>query len=150
MSGRTIHSSRNSPRTYCASAMCPPSFAYLVLSRVISPVAINQLNHQKCGLPTRQRDSSKSNCLVDRYNSQCSSDPSIKAAVSSPCRTSESVSLGITMSYNIQEGEFVQILNTSHGHWLIIFTVGLKHPHVQVFDSLYYSSIPIMAAKAQN
>ena len=56
MSGRTIHASGNSPRTHCASAMCPPSFAYLVLSRVISPVARNQLNHQKCGLTESNKE----------------------------------------------------------------------------------------------
>ena len=59
----------------------------------------------------------------------------------------QSVSQGMTMSYDIQEGEFVQVINTSHGQWLTISTIGLKHPQVQVFDSLY-SSIPIMA-KAQ-
>ena len=46
MSGRTIHASGNSPWTYCASAMCPPSFAYLVLSRVISPGSAGFLKTQ--------------------------------------------------------------------------------------------------------
>ncbi len=55
----------------------------------------------------------------------------------------ECVDLGLVMSFNVQPGEFLQILNTSHHHWLTISTIGVQHPEVCVFDSLY-SCIPRM------
>ena len=59
----------------------------------------------------------------------------------------QSVSQGMTMSYDIQRGEFVQVINTSHGHWLTISTIGLKHPQVQVFDSLYSSIASLLCTE---
>ena len=59
----------------------------------------------------------------------------------------QDVSLGLTMSFNVQRGEFLQILQTSQDHWLTVFTIGVQHPRVKVFDSLYLS-LPTMA-KAQ-
>lgn len=56
----------------------------------------------------------------------------------------ECVDLGLIMNFNVQPGEFLQILNTSHYHWLTISTIGVQHPGVYVFDSLY-NSIPRMA-----
>ena len=41
------------------------------------------------------------------------------------------------MSFDIEPGEFVQILHNGHGHWLTISTVGNMHPQVQVYDSAY-------------
>ena len=49
----------------------------------------------------------------------------------------QSVVLGNTMSFDIEPGEFVQILHNGHGHWLTISTVGNMHPQVQVYDSAY-------------
>ena len=49
----------------------------------------------------------------------------------------QSVVLGNTMGFDIEPGEFVQILHNGHGHWLTISTVGNMHPQVQVYDSAY-------------
>ena len=59
----------------------------------------------------------------------------------------QSVACGLTMNFVIEDGEFVQILHTTQGHWNTISTIGMKPAEVQVFDSLY-TCIPIMA-KAQ-
>ena len=56
----------------------------------------------------------------------------------------QSVVLGLLLSFDIQRGEFLQIINTTHQHWLTVSTIGLKHPVIQVFDSLY-NSLPTMA-----
>lgn len=49
----------------------------------------------------------------------------------------QDVTLGLTMSFEVEPGEFVQILHNGAGHWITISTVGTNHPGVQVFDSLY-------------
>ncbi len=49
----------------------------------------------------------------------------------------QSVVLGQTMNFDIEPGEFVQILHNGHGHWLTISTVGNEHPQVEVYDSAY-------------
>ena len=51
------------------------------------------------------------------------------------------------MNFDVEPGEFVQILHTGHGHWNTVSTIGEKHPDVQVFDSMYVC-IPTKA-KAQ-
>ena len=56
----------------------------------------------------------------------------------------ENVDLGLFMNFAVQPGHFLQILNTSHRHWLTISTIGVQHPEIHVFDSLY-NSIPRMA-----
>ena len=48
------------------------------------------------------------------------------------------------MTFDVQPGEFVQILNTGLGHWN---TISMKHAEVQVFDSLYSHASTM--AKAQ-
>ena len=55
----------------------------------------------------------------------------------------ECVDLGLVMNFSVQPGEFLQILNTCHHHWLTISTIGVQHPGVHVFDSLC-NSIPRM------
>ena len=59
----------------------------------------------------------------------------------------QDVALGLVMNFNIQTGEFVQILHTAEGHWLAISTLGLHHPDVNVYDSVYLT-LPTLA-KAQ-
>ena len=49
----------------------------------------------------------------------------------------QSVMLGTTMNFDIEPGEFVQILHNGHEHWLTISSVGNEHPQVEVYDSLY-------------
>ena len=59
----------------------------------------------------------------------------------------QDVSLGVTMAFNIMPGEFLQILHTSQDHWLTISTIGVKHPIVKIYDSLF-NYLPNLA-KAQ-
>ena len=46
----------------------------------------------------------------------------------------------MTMAFAVQPLEFVQILNTGHGHWVTVSTIGVAHPTVCVYDSLYSSA----------
>ena len=58
----------------------------------------------------------------------------------SPVSGLESVPCGLTMTFAVQPGEFVQILNTRHGHWVTVSMIGVAHPTVHVYDSLYSSA----------
>ena len=58
----------------------------------------------------------------------------------SPVPGLESVACGLTMTFVVQPEEFVQILNTGHGHWVTVSTIGVAHPTVRVYDSLYSSA----------
>ena len=49
----------------------------------------------------------------------------------------QSITLGRTLYFEVQSNEFVQILHNGHGHWLTISTVGMTHPEVCVYDSMY-------------
>ena len=52
----------------------------------------------------------------------------------------ESVSCGLTMTYSVQPGDFIQILNTGNGHWVAASTIGTTHPNVHVYDSFFSSA----------
>ena len=57
----------------------------------------------------------------------------------------QNVAIGLTMSFSIQTGEFLQIIDTTHHHWITISTIGVQNPsEVRVYDSIY-SSLPRMA-----
>ena len=43
------------------------------------------------------------------------------------------------MSYDVEAEEFVQIVHNQHGHWFTISTIGVNHPAVNVYDSMYQS-----------
>ena len=49
----------------------------------------------------------------------------------------QNVNLGLTMSFYIEPGVFIQILYDGSSHWL---TVSVKHPEVPAFNSLYTST----------
>ena len=49
----------------------------------------------------------------------------------------QSVAVGRTMQFEIQEREFIQILHCNSGHWLTISTIGCKPSEVFMYDSLY-------------
>ena len=51
----------------------------------------------------------------------------------------QNVNLGLTGSYAVETGEFIQILHNGCDHCNVISTIGVKHPIVNIFDSLYYS-----------
>ena len=44
---------------------------------------------------------------------------------------------GLCGNYTVETEEFIQILHTGSDHWLVITTIGTKHPEVLVYDSLY-------------
>lgn len=44
--------------------------------------------------------------------------------------------LGQALSFEVQAGEFVQILHSGGNHWIAISIVGMEHAHVRVYDSL--------------
>ena len=52
----------------------------------------------------------------------------------------KSVTSGLTMSFTVQPGEFVQILHTGNGHWVTTSTVGVPHPVVRVYDGMFSSA----------
>ena len=49
--------------------------------------------------------------------------------------------LGLTMAFDIQCGEFIQILHDGHGHWLTISSIGASKEVTEIFvyDSTYPS-----------
>ena len=49
----------------------------------------------------------------------------------------QSVCCGLTMTYNVQPGEFIPIVNDGCNHWATISTIGITHPVINVYDSLY-------------
>ena len=53
------------------------------------------------------------------------------------CRWSAEPFAANTHTFEVQGGEFVQILNLGGNHWITISTVGCMPAHVQVFDSMH-------------
>ena len=43
-------------------------------------------------------------------------------------------------SFDVETGEFVQVLNNQRGHWLLVSTIGCPHPTVHVYDSMLRSA----------
>ena len=56
----------------------------------------------------------------------------------------ESVACALTLTHSVQRGEFVQILNTGSGHWVVITTIGAPSSTVYIYDSLYSYAGPIL------
>ena len=48
----------------------------------------------------------------------------------------QDTSLGQTLAFNVQKGEFIQILHTGKGHWITITTIGCGSGCVDVYDSM--------------
>ena len=55
----------------------------------------------------------------------------------------EDTSLGETLAFTIQRGEFVQVLNVSGCHWITISTIGCQQGVVNVYDSIPSCSVPL-------
>ena len=47
------------------------------------------------------------------------------------------MNLGLNNSFDVETAEFVQILHNGQGHWQVISTIGVNHPSVNIFDSIY-------------
>lgn len=56
----------------------------------------------------------------------------------------QSVSLGQTLTFSVQTGQFIQILNTGTSHWVTITCTSSKPPVIQVYDSLYSSASSVL------
>ena len=39
--------------------------------------------------------------------------------------------------FEVETGEFVQIIHTGEGHWHVVSTIGMQHNNVNEFDSMY-------------
>ena len=44
---------------------------------------------------------------------------------------------GLTMNFDIEPSEFIQVIHNGRGHWLTISMIGTSHPDVHVYDSMY-------------
>ena len=51
----------------------------------------------------------------------------------------QGVELGAIMGFEVEAGEFVQIVHNGKNHWLLVSTLGVEHPTVRVYDSMYNS-----------
>ena len=60
----------------------------------------------------------------------------------------QSVNCGLTMNFDIEPAEFVQVIHNGRGHWLTISTIGTSHPDVHVYDSMYPSAGTLVKAQA--
>ena len=59
----------------------------------------------------------------------------------------QSVTCGLTMNFDIEPAEFVQILHNGQGYWLTILTIGTSHPDIHVYDSIYPSAGTLVKAQ---
>ena len=58
----------------------------------------------------------------------------------------QDVILGPTLAFSICPDEFIQILNTGHGHWVTVSTIGCTKGEILIYDSLP----PAMTPKLRN
>ena len=54
--------------------------------------------------------------------------------------------LGQQLAFDVQTGEFVQILHSGGNHWITVSTVGMDRAHIRVYDSLL-GTLPADAKK---
>ena len=48
----------------------------------------------------------------------------------------QDVSLAHTLAFNVEQGEFIQVLHNGHDHWVMVSTIGCGPAEVDIFDSL--------------
>ena len=53
--------------------------------------------------------------------------------------------LGNTLAYTIERGEFVQILNIRQNHWITVTNIGCSANHYNIYDSIPSGDIPLRA-----
>lgn len=51
--------------------------------------------------------------------------------------------LGDTLTYTIEKGEFVQIINVRGSHWITISNIGCLQNHINVYDSIPYGDVSL-------
>ena len=51
----------------------------------------------------------------------------------------QNVCCGMTVNFNVEPAEFIQVIHNGRGHWLTVSTIGTSHPDVHVYDSMYPS-----------
>ena len=49
----------------------------------------------------------------------------------------QDVGIGICGNFNIETGEFIQVLHSNSNHWIVISTIGTNNSEVMIYDSLY-------------
>ena len=54
----------------------------------------------------------------------------------------QSTILGETLTFDIQRGNFVQVLNVSRSHWITISNIGCEPETIAIYDSLGSGSVP--------
>ena len=53
----------------------------------------------------------------------------------------------MTMNYDIEPSEFVQVIHNGRGHWLTISSISTSHPDVHVYGSMYPSAGTLVKAQ---
>ena len=54
----------------------------------------------------------------------------------------QDTALAETLSFDIQRGEFVQVLNVSGSHWITVSTIGCQPGVVNIYDSIPSCGVP--------
>ena len=49
--------------------------------------------------------------------------------------------LGHTLTYAVERGEFVQIVNVRGNHWITVSNIGCQLNHLNVYDSILHGDI---------
>ena len=48
----------------------------------------------------------------------------------------QNVSLGHTLAFSVEQGEFIQVMHNGHNHWVTVSTIGCGPAEVDIFGSL--------------
>ncbi len=59
----------------------------------------------------------------------------------------QATTLGDILSYTVEEGEFVQILNVRGSHWVTVSNIGCEQNCIKVYDSIPYGDLSSRARK---
>ena len=85
----------------------------------------------------RQRDAAKSAGLTDNL---INTTQLLLKKASPHVSGLQDVTRGLVLSFDVEPGEFIQILNNRRGHWFTVSTIGCPHPTVSVYGNLYRSA----------
>ena len=128
---------------------------FLASKEEISPAAKKEDNHNIIVIDDSQSGSewptswipylhmTQSDKAILKSSNAWLSDSIINAAQlllkggNAPAGGLQNVNFGLTDSFEVETGEFVQIIHTGEAHWNVVSTIGTQHPDVNVFDSMY-------------